>query len=209
MSPLPRPTPAPAPPPHTLFDDAQALVTGTLFVALGLALFKHAGLVTGGTAGLSFIAHYASGVPFGLAFFALNLPFYALAWRRMGRRFTLKTLAAVTLLALAVETLPGVLTLADVHPAFAAGAGGLLMGAGMLMLFRHHASLGGLNVLVLWLQERRGWRAGHVQLAIDTVILLAATPWLSAQQLVLSVAGAAALNFALAVNHRPGRYAAV
>jgi uncharacterized membrane-anchored protein YitT (DUF2179 family) len=79
----------------------------------------------------------------------------------------------------------------------------------MLMLFRHHASLGGLNVLVLWLQERRGWRAGHVQMAVDVCILLAAWPWLSPQQLALSVMGAVALNLTLALNHRQGRYAAV
>jgi uncharacterized membrane-anchored protein YitT (DUF2179 family) len=37
----------------------QALVTGTLFVALGVVLFRHAGLVTGGTAGIAFVLHYA------------------------------------------------------------------------------------------------------------------------------------------------------
>jgi uncharacterized membrane-anchored protein YitT (DUF2179 family) len=197
------------PPRHTLFDDAQALLTGTLFVALGLALFRHAGLVTGGTAGLAFVLHYAAGWPFGLAFFLINLPFYAVAWLRMGRDFTLKTFAAVALLSLATELLPRLLTLKSVHPVFAALGGGLLMGAGMLMLFRHHASLGGLNVVVLWLQERRGWRAGHVQLAVDVAILGISSPWLSTQQLLLSVLGAVALNVALAVNHRPGRYAAV
>ena len=41
-------------PRHSLFDDAQALVTGTLFVGLGLALFREAGLMTGGTVGLAF-----------------------------------------------------------------------------------------------------------------------------------------------------------
>ena len=194
-------------PRHGLFDDAQALVTGTLFVALGLALFRHAGLVTGGTAGLALIVHYATALPFGAAFFTINLPFYAMAWRRMGRRFTLKTVAAVALLATLTELLPSLLVLQHVQPVFAALGGGLLMGAGMLILFRHHASLGGFNVLVLWLQEHRGWRAGHVQLAIDLAVLLAATPWLSWQQSALSVLGAAALNFALAVNHRPGRYA--
>jgi uncharacterized membrane-anchored protein YitT (DUF2179 family) len=198
-----------APPRHSGFDDVQGLITGTLFMTLGLALFKHAGLVTGGTAGLAFIAHYAGVLPFGLAFFLLNVPFYALAWQRMGARFTLKTLAAVSLLALASEALPRWLALASVAPLFAALAGGLLMGAGMLILFRHHASLGGLNVLVLWLQERRGWRAGHVQLLVDTAILLLATPWLSLRQLALSVLGAVALNLALAVNHRPERYVAI
>ena len=75
------------------------VVTGTLFVGLGLALFREAGLMTGGTVGLAFLAHYATGLNFGLLFFCINLPFYLLAWQRMGRRFTLKTLAAVSLLA--------------------------------------------------------------------------------------------------------------
>jgi uncharacterized membrane-anchored protein YitT (DUF2179 family) len=193
---------------HSLFDDLQGLVTGTLFVALGLALLRHAGLLTGGTAGIALVLHYATGWAFGALFFLLNLPFYALAWRRMGRRFTLKTLAAVALLSALSEALPDWLVLGNVAPLFAAAAGGLLIGAGFVILFRHRASLGGLNVLVLWLQERFGWRAGWVQLAIDCSILLVALPWLSTAQLALSILAALAMNFALAVNHRPGRYTA-
>ena len=184
----------------------QAVVTGTLFVALGIALFRHAGLVTGGTAGIAFVLHYAMGWPFGAAFFVLNLPFYALAWQRMGRAFTLKTLGAVALLSLASELLPRWVTVQALDPAFAALLGGLLAGVGLLILFRHRASLGGLNVLVLMLQERKGWRAGRVQGAVDVLILLAAAPWLTLKQLALSVLGALVLNFVLAVNHRPGRY---
>ncbi|MCP5285634.1 MAG: YitT family protein [Burkholderiaceae bacterium] len=200
---------ATAPARHSLFDDAQGLLTGTLFVAMALVLFRQAGLVTGGTAGLAFIAHYAMGLPFGVAFFAINVPFYALAWRRMGARFTLKTFAAVALLSVLAEAVPRWVVLQSVHPAFAALGGGLLMGAGLLILFRHRASLGGLNVLVLWLQDSRGWRAGKVQMALDALILLAAGPWIGAQALLWSVLAAVALNFALAVNHKPGRYAAV
>lgn len=194
---------------HSLFDDLQALVTGTLFVAIGLMLFRHAGLVTGGTAGIALVLHYATGLPFGAAFFAINLPFYGLAWQRMGRRFTVKTVVAVGMLSLLVEAVPQWLQLQAVHPVFAAIGGGLLIGAGFIILFRHQASLGGLNVFVLWLQAQRGWRAGHLQMAIDIGILLAALPWLQPWQLGLSVLGAVAMNFALAVNHRPGRYAAV
>ena len=194
---------------HSLFDDAQALVTGTLFIALGLMLFRQAGLMTGGTAGIALVAHYASGWRFGVLFFVFNLPFYWLAWRRMGRRFTFKTFAAVALLSLLSEQLPSLLAIHRVEPLFAAVAGGLLIGAGFLILFRHRASLGGLNVLVLWLQERTGWRAGYLQLAFDVTILLASTPWVNAQRLALSIVGAVAMNLALAVNHRPGRYVAL
>lgn len=152
-------------------------------------MLRHAGLLTGGTAGIALVLHYATGKPFGALFFLINLPFYALAWRRLGRRFTLKTVGAVA-------------------PWFAAIAGGLLIGAGFIILFRHHASLGGLNVLVLWLQERFGWRAGFVQLAIDLSILLCALRWMNAQQALLSIVAAVAMNFALAINHKPGRYTA-
>jgi uncharacterized membrane-anchored protein YitT (DUF2179 family) len=203
-------TAADAPRPrHTVFDDVQALVTGTLFVALGLVLFRHAGLMTGGTAGLALIGHYASGERFGAWLFAINLPFYVFAWRRMGAVFTLKTFVAVALLSAMAEVLPQVLVLQSVQPAFAALGGGLMMGTGMLILFRHRASLGGMNVLVLWLQERFGWRAGVVQLALDACILVAALPWVEPAGLALSVAGAAAMNVALALNHRPDRYVAV
>ena len=54
---------------------------------------------------------------------------------------------------------------------------GRAVGGGWLpMLFRHNVSLGGINVLVLYVQERYGWRAGLVQLGPHVVILLLSIP---------------------------------
>ncbi|BDI03136.1 YitT family protein [Sphaerotilus microaerophilus] len=212
------PHPAPAPTPvrpaddsllrHSLLEDAQALVTGTLLIALAVAMYRHAGLLSGGTSGLAFLGHYASGARFGVWFFLLNLPFYWLAWRRMGRAFTFKTFAAVGLLSLEVELLPQWIGFEHLAPLYASVMGGMLMGTGFLILFRHRASLGGVGILALVLQEERGWRAGHVQMAVDAVIVTAAlfiVPW---PQVLISIGGAVALNMVLAVNHRPGRYVA-
>jgi uncharacterized membrane-anchored protein YitT (DUF2179 family) len=194
---------------HSPPEDLQALITGTLFVALGIVLFGRAGLLTGGTAGLAFLIHYASGVEFGLAFFLVNLPFYAFAWWRMGPAFTLKTFAAVALLSLFTHYMPEGLAISYLWPPLAAVLGGLLAGAGMLILFRHHASLGGINTLVLYLQERFGWRAGKLQMGFDCLIVLGAFWVADWQRVLLSVLGAVVMNFALATNHRPGRYIAV
>ena len=79
---------------HCTIEDVLALVTGALFVSFGVVLYREAGLLTGGTAGLAFLAHYAGGGPFGLWFLVLNLPFFAFAARRMGPGFALKTLVA-------------------------------------------------------------------------------------------------------------------
>lgn len=193
---------------HSLFDDAQALVTGTLFISLGVVMFNHTGLLTGGTAGLAFLLHYASGISFGKIFFLLNLPFYGIALRKLGRDFTLKTFIAVALLSLFAEFHPMALGFAGLHPAYAAVMGGLLMGAGFLMLFRHRASLGGVGILALYLQESRGWRAGRVQMAIDCAIVAAAILTVEPMRVIWSLLGAVALNLILAVNHKPGRYVA-
>ncbi|MGE5490437.1 MAG: YitT family protein [Actinomycetota bacterium] len=199
----------PPPPPHTLLEDAQALIAGTLLISLGVALLGHAGLITGGTVGLAFLLHYLTGISFGKLFFTINLPFYALALKKMGREFALKTLAAIALLSVLSELLPLVLHLESINPLYAATMGGLLMGVGILILFRHRASLGGLNVLVLYLQERFGWRAGLVQLGLDAAILLSSLLMIPAAAVAISLLGAAVLNISLAINHRPGRYMAI
>lgn len=202
--------PPPDSAPHSTFEDLQALVTATLFVALGVAMFAQAGLLTGGTAGIAFLVHYATGWRFGVVFFVVNLPFAWFAVRSMGWRFTLKSFAAVALLSLFTELLmPFVIRFEALQPLYAAVMGGLVTGTGLLMLFRHHASLGGLNVLVLWLQRRRGWRAGKVQMAVDCAIVLAAFAIVTPERVLLSVVGAIALNLVVAVNHKPGRYLGV
>ncbi|MED5622442.1 YitT family protein [Ideonella sp. BN130291] len=198
----------PSPQPHSLLDDAQAFGTALLFIALGLSMVGSAGLLTGGTPGLAFLLHYATGMRLGVALLAVNLPFYLLAWHAMGRRFTLKTLLVVTGLSVAVEAMVHLLSFQTLQPLFAAVAGGTLIGAGLLVLFRHHASLGGIGVLALQLEKRRGWRAGWVQMAIDACIVATAFAVVEPRRVLYSLAGTIAVNLVLALNHRPGRYVA-
>lgn len=191
---------------HTLAEDIQALLVGPLFVALSVVFFRHAGLLTGGTAGLAFLAHYASDWSFGVLFFVINLPFYFFAVRTLGWVFTVKTFAAVALLSLYSELLPHLIHFDRLDPLFAGIMGGFLTGIGLLILVRHKASLGGLGVLAIYLQETRGWRAGKVQMAADLAIVGAALLIRPIGLVGISVIGAMALNLVIAVNHKPGRY---
>ena len=191
---------------HTRLEDVQALCAGTLFVAMAMVVFGHAGLLSGGTAGVAFLLHYATGVGFGKIFFVLNLPFYWLALRKLGREFTLKTFVAVLLLSLMTEWQHQWLQMARIEPLYAAIAGGLITGTGFLALFRHRCSLGGVGIAALYVQDRYGWRAGKVQMAVDCCIVLLALWTVEPLRVAWSVVGAVALNLVLALNHRPGRY---
>ncbi|MBI4741454.1 MAG: YitT family protein [Betaproteobacteria bacterium] len=191
---------------HNLFEDAQAILVAPLFMAFAILLFRTAGLLAGGTVGIAFLVHYASGWPMGAVVFAVNLPFYLFAIRAMGWTFTLKTFISVSLLAIYTETLPGVIDVHAVNPVFAAIMGGFMAGVGLLMLIRHKASLGGLGVLAIYLQNTRGWRAGKVQMAADFVIVGAALLIRDPIGVGLSIVGALALNLVILANHKSGRY---
>jgi uncharacterized membrane-anchored protein YitT (DUF2179 family) len=83
-----------------------------------------------------------------------------------------------------------------------------LVGLGLLVIFRHGASLGGFNVLALLLQERLNFRAGYVQMGLDVSVILLALFVVAPATVLLSAVGAVVLNIILAFNHRPGRYLA-
>ena len=191
---------------HGTYEDAQALFSGTLFVAMALMLFNQAGLLIGSTAGIAFLLHYVTDISFGKLFFVVNLPFYWFAWTRMGREFTLKTFICVALLSLLTELFPHVMQVSYINPLFASLLGGLLLGTGCLFLARHRSSLGGATIVSLYMQNRYGVRAGKVQLAIDCVVLLLALFVVPLERVFYSVLAAVVMGVFLWISHRPGRY---
>ncbi|WP_108125638.1 YitT family protein [Saccharospirillum mangrovi] len=191
---------------HSVPEDALALVAGALFVSLGLLLFKHQGFLTGGTAGLALVLTKVLPFSFGQVFFVINLPFYWLAYSRMGGRFTLNTFVSVAAVSLLADNLSLVIELGRVNAIFAAIMGGFLIGTGMLVFFRHRSSLGGVGILALYVQERFGLSAGRLQMGVDVAIVCVGFFLVPLPVLALSILGALALNVVIALNHKPGRY---
>jgi len=191
---------------HGLVEDVFGLLTGTFVASLGIYLLKTAHAVTGGTAGLALLVSYSSGWSFGVLFFLINLPFFALAVKTKGIDFSVRTLLSIALVSGFAYLHPLMLPTTGLNPIYAVAVGNLLAGVGMLMVFRHRSSLGGLNTLALILQDRLGWRAGYVQLVFDISIISISLFVVAPQTVLLSAAGAGVLNMVLALNHRPGRY---
>ncbi|KQX31940.1 YitT family protein [Variovorax sp. Root434] len=188
---------------YPVLDDAQGFGTAILLVGLGLAILRSAHLLTGGIPGLAFVLNYASGWSLGWTLLVVNLPFIAFGWRAFGLRFTWKTLLVVAGLSLSVEGIGTALGVQPAHPLFAAIAGGLLIGVGLLVLFRHGGSLGGFGVLALFLQRRYGWSAGSVQMACDAAIVASAFALVEPSRVGYSIVSAVMVNLVLMWNHRP------
>jgi uncharacterized membrane-anchored protein YitT (DUF2179 family) len=193
---------------HSLIEDAQGLAYGATMAAVAIVLLTHLGLITGQTAGLAVLISYATGWSFGAVFFVINIPFYYLGYRRIGLAFTLKTFVAVAALSTLTLWLPDHLAFGAVDPWLGAVIFGFLSGSALLALFRHGASLGGIGILGLILQDRFGWRAGWVQLGFDAVLFSAALTVLDPKAVAISFLGAVVANLVIAINHRRDRYIA-
>ncbi len=191
---------------HTLYEDIMAISVASVLLSFGIALFSQQNFLIGGTAGVAFLAQYASEFTFGEVFFAINIPFYALALWKLGWIFTFKTFITVLLVSFCSDYVPSVFTFGEVNPVYAAALGGFLIGTGLLMLFRHKASLGGLNIVSIYLQKFHGVNAGRFQMVVDILIIVGAIFVVDVMAIVYSVLGSVFLNLILAVNHRKGRY---
>ncbi|MDU2543669.1 MAG: YitT family protein, partial [Klebsiella sp.] len=127
--------------------------------------------------------------------------------RRMGAAFTLKTFCAVGLVSLFSDLHGYFIHVDRLNPYYATLFGNIMVGIGFVVLFRHKASLGGVNILALYLQDKSGIRAGKFQMVVDACIVTASLWVVSLPMLLVSILGAVILNSIIAMNHRPGRYA--
>lgn len=193
---------------HSLIEDVQGIVVGATLVALSVQFLDAAGLFTGQIAGLAIIGTSLTGWSFGALFFVMNLPFYALALVQLGWRFTLRSLIAVSLMSALADGFAVYFTIDALPPWLGAALFGVLAAAGLLALFRHGATLGGVGIVALWLQDRNGFPAGRTQLIFDFCVFALALFLFDWPVVAWSLLGAAILNQLITVNHRRDRYVA-
>ncbi len=191
---------------HTTKEDWIAIITGTCLISQGICFLQAAHILTGGAAGLALLLHHLLPFSFGTLFFIINCPFYLLGWHRFGWRFAVNTIISGALVAVISDHLPLLVSLDDANPVYCALMGGLLMGLGLLILFRHRSSMGGFNILCLYIQDKFAISVGKTQLGIDASILLASFFFVDLTTIAVSVLSATTLNLVLAMNHKPERY---
>ncbi|MBA4489738.1 YitT family protein [Paracoccus sp. S1E-3] len=205
---MPEISPPSAPPQnaHTPLDDAQGLAYGSFMAALSVVVLTHLGFVTGQTAGIALLISYATGWGWAWVFFVVNIPFYWIGWKRFGPAFVAKSLFAVTLTSALAAILPHYISFAELSPLLGAVMIGVFTGSGLIALFRHGASLGGIGIVGLYIQDATGFRAGWVQLIVDAVIFAIALLLLDPVAVGWSFLGALVANLTIAINHRRDRY---
>lgn len=179
---------------------ALLIALGCFLVALGIKMLTSVELVIGGTAGMGMILQHITPLSFGTLFFFLNIPFYFLAIIQLGLPFTIKSFISVTLLSVMSEVLDYFFTFTIPFPIISSLAGGALIGFGLILLFRCGSSLGGINMLCVYLDKHYGINPGKTLLATDVVIVGSAFFFVGLEKVVYSIIAI------LVMSHILGRY---
>ncbi len=121
------------------------IVFGCLITALSFNLFFIPGQIApGGLSGLGTVIYYLIGIPVGVVTLVLNIPLFLISIKQLGGAFGVRTLVATLLLSLFIDLVkvPAMTT----DPLLASIYGGVLMGAGLGIIFRMNATTGGTDL---------------------------------------------------------------
>ena len=157
-----------------LIRDYLLLTMGALLTAFAFAAFflPH-DIAPGGVTGIATVLSSVTGLNVGLLSFLINLPLFAIGWRRVGLRFAVRSFISMMLLSLFIDLIPAFDLAGDMM--LAAVFGGVTMGAGLGLVVRAGATTGGTDMAAMIVHEH--WPVFTVPMvlfAIDGMVVVIA-----------------------------------
>ncbi|WP_226037255.1 YitT family protein [Aquibacillus saliphilus] len=148
-----------------------SILFGIILVSIGVIILNRSQIVTGGTAGLALNLSYLFSSPFSIIFFLINIPFYIFSVIRMGWKFTISTTCSVSLLSV-FTSFNYLIPTFSIPIWIGTIISGLLIGIGLSFLFANGSSLGGANILALFLHKRYNFNPGLTTFIFDFSVVL-------------------------------------
>ena len=168
------------------FRDAVLILLGVVSAGFGLKGFLIPNnFIDGGVMGISLLTNSQTSLPLSLLIIAFNSPFMLLGYMNISRVFCLKSIFAITLLALVVAIIPYPVITHD--KILIAVFGGFFLGAGIGLTIRGGAVIDGTEVLAIHLSRSRSLSVGDFILLFNIVIFSVAAYVLSVETALYSI----------------------
>jgi uncharacterized membrane-anchored protein YitT (DUF2179 family) len=160
-----------------LVGEYSFILLGAFIQALAMRLFLIPGqLVSGGISGAAQIINFYTGWPIGLMVLVGNIPLFLLGWRFLGgARFAIRTAIAILAFSFLTDFLAlfipaqGITQDNFLNCLF----GGVLLGAGLGLVYRGRGTSGGSDILGRILNSKFAIPISQSYLITDTVVVLA------------------------------------
>jgi uncharacterized membrane-anchored protein YitT (DUF2179 family) len=150
------------------------ITIGAIIAAFGLDLFLVPNaILDGGVIGLSIIAAELTNVSMSIFLIILNLPFLYIGYRRMGWKFTLRTLYGVIILSSATAFFHHFDPVTD-DLFLATVIGAVILGTGVGLVIRAGGALDGTEIIAILVSKNRTISVGQIVMIMNLFIFILA-----------------------------------
>jgi uncharacterized membrane-anchored protein YitT (DUF2179 family) len=168
------------------FSDGFLLLLGVLSAGFGLKGFLIPnGFVDGGVMGISLLTESQTNISLSVLIILFNLPFLLLGYRQISKIFSIKSIFAIAILALAVAIIPYPKITSD--KLLVAVFGGFFLGAGIGLSIRGGGVIDGTEVLAIYLSRKISLTVGDFILIFNIIIFTVAAYLLSLEVALYSI----------------------
>ncbi len=150
------------------------MILGATLYSIGLEIFLIPNnIIDGGLVGISIMVSHFTRIPLGVLTFVLNIPFFVLGYKQIGKTFTISTLFSVICYSIGIsifKPIPGItqdVLLASVF-------GGIIAGLGIGIIIRNGGSTDGAEIVAIILDKRSTFSVGQIVLFFNCFILTSA-----------------------------------
>ncbi|WMM11139.1 YitT family protein [Staphylococcus simulans] len=150
------------------------LTIGSMLTAVGLELFLVPNkLLDGGIVGVSIILSHLTGLSLGVFIFILNLPFFFLGYKQIGKTFAVSTLYAITVLSIGTMLLHDIPAVVR-EPLLITIFGGAIVGIGVGLVIRAGGSMDGTEIMSILVHNRLPFSVGEIVMIFNFFIFAVA-----------------------------------
>ncbi len=148
------------------------IIVGTMLMAIGTSLFLLPNkLSSGGFSGIATITYYLFHWKMGFVILALNIPFFLLAFIRIGKEFVIKSIIGTAFLSYFIDILDKYPSLTN-DKFLACIYGGILIGAGTSFILKVTASTGGSDMVSYIIKSfYPGLSTGNLIVIFDAIVI--------------------------------------
>lgn len=167
----------PSPPQHKkltgirLLERILIMFLGSALFSVGLEIFLVPNkIIDGGIVGISILLAHTFDLPISVFLLLLNIPFFFLGYKQIGKTFAISTLFSVVIMSLGTTQLHPVPALTN-DPLLSAVFGGIILGVGVGLVIRAGGSLDGTEIVAILFSKRMPFSVGEIVMFFNVFIL--------------------------------------
>ena len=169
-----------------LIRDIFIISLGVVLAGFGLKGFLLPNdFIDGGVTGISLLTAQLTGLHLSVLILIINVPFIILGYYQIGKSFTIKSIIAISGLALAIATINYPVITSD--KLLVSTFGGFFLGAGIGFSIRGGSVLDGTEILAIQLSKKTGLTIGDIILIFNILIFSVAAYLLSVEVALYSI----------------------